>query len=210
MGLLHRLPSDEALMSAFQNGDSNAFEVLYRRHKDKLLRFVLGLGRSSGLTRERAEELAQDSWASIIQRAESYQPQAKFTTYLFTVARNRWVDDVRKRSVRVDIDAKLEVHKDSSSELGDSFRQADAESSVEGMMDIAVDCQRLLQAIDLLSEEQRLVFLLKEEGFSLKEISVQMNQPIETTKSRLRYARARLKEHFNGRQKETVIEEGIA
>lgn len=193
-------------MFAFQRGDGDAFEVLYHRHKDRLLRFLLGLGRSSGLTRERAEELAQDSWTSVIQRAEYYTAQAKFTTYLFTVARNGWVDYVRKQNVRIDVDARIEVREGSHSDVDDLSSSACAESVVEGMMEVAVEYQRLMNFIDHLPEEQRLVFLLKEEGFSLKEIAVQMNQPVETIKSRLRYARNRLKERFDSRSKETAVE----
>lgn len=205
MKLLHRLRSDEALMSAFQKGDGDAFGTLYRRHKDGLLRFIWSLGRSSGLTRERAEELAQDSWASVIQSVENYRVEAKFSTYLFTVGRNRWIDDARKQKVRADVDFNLTSKPTSES---DAAITPEKEVSVEGMMDVAVDHQRVLHAIDQLPEEQRVVFLLKEAGFSLKEMSEQLNQPSETIKSRLRYARNRLRERFNEPLSGSVVEEG--
>lgn len=205
MKLLHRLRSDEALMSAFQKGDGDAFEILYRRHKDGLLGFIWSLGRTSGLTRERAEELAQDSWASIIQSAESYRVEAKFSTYLLTVGRNRWIDDIRKQKVRADVDVKVTSEPSSESDSKTTFEK---EVSVDGMMDVAVDHQRVLQAIDQLPEEQRLVFVLKEAGFSLKEMSQQLNQPSETIKSRLRYARSRLREHFSDQTNSSMVEEG--
>lgn len=207
MKLLHRLRSDEALMSAFQQGDSHAFEVLYKRHKDRLLRFLLGIGRSSGLTRERAEELAQDSWASIIQSVENYRIEAKFSTYLFTVGRNRWIDETRRQNVRTDVDAKISLPSPYNSIDDDVAPLTEKETLVEGMMEVAVDHQRVLQAIDQLPEEQRTVFLLKEAGFSLKEISLQLNQPSETIKSRIRYARSRLRERFSEQQELTEVTE---
>ncbi len=194
MKLLHRFRSDESLMMAFQRGDGYAFEILYTRHKDRLLRFLMVVG-GTGLSREIAEELAQDSWTAIIQSAEHYRVEAKFSTYLFTVARHRWIDECRKKKVRIDIDGKHP-----SSSVDDSFTsQIERETVVEGKMDIAVDHQRVLHAVERLPEDQRLVFVLKETGFSLQEIAQQLNQPSETIKSRLRYARNRLRERFNER-----------
>ncbi len=201
MGLLHRLRSDEALMLAFQRGDGGAFDVVYERHKNRLLRFVLGLGRSSGLTVTMAEELAQDTWLSIIDRIEQYSPSAKFTTYLFTVARNGWIDWLRKRQVRRDINVSLDVALGGELEEG-SHAAASANSHVssEGAatMETHVEFQRLLLAIDQLPEVQREVYLMKEEGFSLKEIATCIQQPPETVKSRLRYARNRLRSTLDG------------
>jgi len=200
MGLLHRLRSDEALMLAFQRGDGGAFDVVYERHKNRLLRFVLGLGRSSGLTVTMAEELAQDTWLSIIDRIEQYSPSAKFTTYLFTVARNGWIDWFRKRQVRRDINVSLDVALGGELEEGSHVAaSANSHVSPEGAtMETHVEFQRLLLAIDLLPEVQREVYLMKEEGFSLKEIATCIQQPPETVKSRLRYARNRLRSTLDG------------
>ncbi len=181
-------------MLAFQQGDSSAFESLYGRHKDRLLRFLLGLGGSPGGTRERAEELAQDSWASVIKNVENYRVESKFSTYLFTVARNRWIDETRKLKVRTDVDGTLPTPTPSGSL--DEYDAEVADIAVEGKLDIAVDYQRMLQAVEQLPQDQRVVFLLKEAGFSLKDISQQLNLPSETVKSRLRYARNRLRERF--------------
>ncbi len=197
MGLLHRLRSDEALMLAFQRGDSRAFEVVYGRHKNRLLRFLLGLGRGSGLTSAMAEELAQDAWLSVIDRIEQYSPSAKFTTYLFTIARNAWIDCARKRQVRREVNAVLELPQKEAF-LGTEQSEIEVIQESDTSMEAHVEFHRLLDAIDQLPEVQREVFLMKEEGFSLKEIAVCVEQPQETVKSRLRYARSRLRDTLAG------------
>ncbi len=208
MGLLHRLRSDEALMLAFQRGDSGAFEVVYQRHKSRLLRFVLGLGRSSGLTVAMAEELAQDTWLSVIDRIEQYSPSAKFTTYLFTVARNGWIDWFRKCQVRRDVNVSLDVPLDVNQEDGNAgaaLANTEVRQERAATMETQVEFHRLLLAIDQLPEVQREVYLMKEEGFSLIEIATCIKQPPETVKSRLRYARNRLRETLGGISQDSSV-----
>ena len=71
--------SDEALMSAYRDGDNGAFEILYHRHRGGLYRFLL---RQCG-TAAVAEELFQDVWMNLIRARRRYLPQARFAT-IFT------------------------------------------------------------------------------------------------------------------------------
>src|SRR3989304_314716 len=86
---------DEQLMLAFPGGDAGAFDALYRRHKGALYRFVLRSIRD----RATAEELYQEVWMRVIESRGRYEVQAKFTTWLYTVAHNRLVDHWRKRGL---------------------------------------------------------------------------------------------------------------
>src|SRR5256885_17038221 len=87
--------SDEHLMLAYAGGDAAAFEALYARHKGSLLRFVLRSVKGEAL----AEELFQEIWMRAIEARERYRPEAKFTTWLFTIAHNRIVDHWRAKGL---------------------------------------------------------------------------------------------------------------
>ncbi|HET7730892.1 MAG TPA: sigma-70 family RNA polymerase sigma factor, partial [Usitatibacter sp.] len=80
-------------MLAYAGGDAAAFEALYARHKGALYRFVLRSVKARG----EAEELFQDIWMRVIDARARYAPQAKFTTWLYTIAHNRLVDHWRAR-----------------------------------------------------------------------------------------------------------------
>ena len=84
-------PADETLMLGYAGGDARAFEAPYTRHKGPLFRFVLRSVKSAG----EAEELAQEIWMRIIGARAGYEPKAKFTTWLYSIAHNRLVDHWR-------------------------------------------------------------------------------------------------------------------
>ena len=89
--------ADEELMLAYRSGDARAFEALYARHKGGLFRFVLRSVRE----RAQAEELYQEIWMRAIEARARYEAQAKFTTWLYTIAHNRIVDHWRKRGLQL-------------------------------------------------------------------------------------------------------------
>src|SRR5919205_3107289 len=86
---------DEALMLAYQAGNAGAFETLYSRHRTRLYRFVVRAVK----TRAVAEELFQEIWMRVIEARARYTPQARFTTWLYTIAHNHLVDHWRKRGL---------------------------------------------------------------------------------------------------------------
>ena len=85
-------PSDEQLMLRFGGGDAAAFDVLYDRHRGGVFRYLL---RQCG-NRAAAEELFQDIWMNLVQARGRYKVEAKFATYLYTLAHNRLMDHFRR------------------------------------------------------------------------------------------------------------------
>src|SRR5215469_9000111 len=85
--------SDELLMQRFGRGEVAAFDLLYQRHELKIWRYI----KRSVQDHASAEELMQDVWFSVAREASRYRPTARFTTWLFTIARNRIVDAFRKK-----------------------------------------------------------------------------------------------------------------
>jgi RNA polymerase sigma-70 factor, ECF subfamily len=167
------IPEDSALMLRYQDGDTAAFETLYRRHNDALYRYLLRHCRHPAT----AEDIFQDVWGKIIKARASYRPTAKFTTFMYRVAHNCFIDHVR-RNKRHSNSAELqpELHADTS-ELPDTI----AERSLAK--------ERLAVALQELPEEQRDAFLLHEEaGLNIDQIASVTGSNRETAKSRLRYA----------------------
>jgi RNA polymerase sigma-70 factor (ECF subfamily) len=164
---------DSALMLRYRDGDVAAFEVLYRRHNDSLYRYLLRLSRHP----DTADDVFQDVWGKIIKARSSYRPTAKFTTFLYRVAHNCFIDQLRRNK------------RHSHSELYDPEQQPDPGAAPEELTERSLARRRLNAALLDLPEEQREVFLLHEEaGLSLEQIATIMDSNRETTKSRLRYA----------------------
>ena len=171
-------PEDSALMLRYRDGDMQAFETLYRRHNDALYRYLLRLT----LNREAAEDVFQETWGKIVRSRRNYRPTAKFSTFLYRVAHNSFIDYVRRNKRHT-----------GHSEL-DPERSPDPAEEPAAEVEKRLFRQRLHAALGELPEEQRDVFLLHEEaGLSVDAIASVTGTNRETTKSRLRYAVKKLK-----------------
>jgi RNA polymerase sigma-70 factor (ECF subfamily) len=175
---MDKAPDDSALMLRYRDGDVAAFEILYRRHNDSLYRYLLRLCQH----RDTAEDVFQDAWSKIVKSRESYRPTARFTTFLFRVAHNCFIDHTRRNKRHA---ATSDVEPD---------RQPSSDDLPETEVERQLARQRLDAALDELPDEQRDVFLLREEaGLSLDEIAAVTDVNRETAKSRLRYAVKKLR-----------------
>ncbi|MDJ0710258.1 MAG: RNA polymerase sigma factor [Woeseiaceae bacterium] len=171
-------PDDSALMLRYQDGDVSAFETLYRRHKDPVYRYLLRLGGQP----DAAEDVFQEVWGKIIKARESYRPTAKFTTFLYRVAHNCFIDHVRRNKRHA---GAMELKPEHC---------GDPRESLELTTERQLARQRLATALQTLPEEQRDAFLLHEEGgLSVDQIATVTGCNRETAKSRLRYAVAKLR-----------------
>src|SRR5277367_2228718 len=170
--------SDEELMARYGRGDAAAFESLYRRHEMRVWRY---LERNVG-NRATADELMQEVWFAVARDAARYVPSARFTTWLFTIAHNRMIDSIR------------------TSRRQTSLETLGYEAEDPGLGPLAEAVARdqagaLIRAFEKLPGEQREAFLLQIEGdLSVEEIAAITQSSFETTKSRLRYARVKLRE----------------
>lgn len=181
--------SDESLMARFGRGEAAAFEVLYRRHELKVFRYLLRNVRSEA----GANDLMQEVWFGVVRGAASYQPTAKFTTWLFTIAHNRMVDMIRANQRLQSLDAGDDAQPEASSLLDRLAvdRKLEPLAQVQSQDEAAA----LLGAVAQLPAEQRSAFLLQAEGdLSVEEIAAATGANFETVKSRLRYARAKLRQ----------------
>jgi RNA polymerase sigma-70 factor (ECF subfamily) len=177
--------SDEALMLEYAAGNAHAFEVLYGRHKGPLYRYLLRQCRPAAV----AEELFQDVWMNLIRARVRYEPRAKFSTYLYSLAHNRLIDHYRQQGRGLPIS----YDDDPDDSLLDRQPAASA-TQPDRQVDLARQAGQLLRLIEGLPEAQREALLLREEaGLSVEEIAAATGVNMETAKSRLRYAVAKLR-----------------
>ena len=177
-------PGDDALMQAWVAGDVAAFETLYRRHRDKLYRFLVRQLRNGAL----ADEVFQDIWQRVIAARADWKPDAMFTTWLYRIAHNRLADHWRAAQHRppppgdADLRTARIVDPDSPERQRSEFEQR----------------RQLQLALEALPDEQREVVLLRlEQELTLEEIGEITGVGRETVKSRLRYAMDKLRTLLN-------------
>ena len=179
--------SDEELMLAYRDGDAGAFDTLYRRHKGPVYRYMLRQCRDAGV----ADELFQDVWMNLTRARESYTVQAKFTTYIYTMAHNRLIDHYRKHGQA------QWVSFDNDSEDAPVVAEPVAAPRDEPERHLAVKQQaaELLRLLGELPPPQREAFVMQYEGgMSVEEIAGATGVTRETAKSRLRYALAKIRQ----------------
>jgi RNA polymerase sigma-70 factor, ECF subfamily len=178
--------SDEALIGRYARGDAAAFELLYRRHELRVWRYLQRNLRDAAT----ADELMQEVWFAVARDAPRYLPSARFTTWLFTIAHNRMIDSIRAHRRHLSLES-LGVESDAA------IRQLPADPST-GPVAAAVardEAAALIRAVEELPREQRQAFLLQVEGdLDIEEIARITGSSFETTKSRLRYARTKLRQ----------------
>jgi RNA polymerase sigma-70 factor (ECF subfamily) len=179
-------------MEAYQTGDVRAFEQLLQRHQRPVYNFIYRQLGSDVL----AEDLLQEVFLRIVKGAQSYKKQAKFTTWLYTIARNLCVDQTRRAKHRraASLDQPLD-RREGGRSLGEVV--ANGGPAVDRQV-IGKELQgRLKQAIEALGDEQREVFLMREYlNLPFKEIAEIVGCPENTVKSRMRYALERLREEL--------------
>lgn len=184
-------PSDEALMLRYRDGDLPAFKELYSRHSQGLYRFIAW----RAPRREWVDEIVQDSWTALHHARARYQPQASFRTYLYQIARNRLIDLLRQHQPLLASDLGQD---DKGAEL---FTQL-ADQTHDGLSPEAALIKKqqmagLHAAIQALPGEQKEALILQQfDDMSLEEISQLADVPVETVKSRLRYAMRKLRQQL--------------
>ena len=173
-------------MLAFKSGEVRAFEALVRRHRTPVFNFIL---RFTG-HRARAEDLLQETWLKVLRSAEGYEPKARFTTWMYTIARNLCVDSARKESYRQadSLDAPVAGSREADGRMLGEMLPDGGPSPERGAHNTRL--RPLLQrALLALPDEQREVFILREySGVAFKEIAEVTGTSENTVKSRMRYA----------------------
>jgi RNA polymerase sigma-70 factor, ECF subfamily len=181
--------SDESLMLRYRDGDVRAFEVLVTRHRKPIYNFILRFTRDAAA----AEDVLQETFLRLIKSADNYERQAKFTTWLYTIARNLCVDASRRQKHRKVASLDAPIGDEDGAALIDMV--ADAGANVDRKVIGRELAKRIQEAVAALPEEQREIFVLREiADLQFNEIAEIVGCPENTVKSRMRYALEKLRE----------------
>lgn len=175
--------SDWELVTEARSGDLAAFETLVQRYQEPVVRFC---SRMTG-SREDAEDIAQDSFVRLYQTLHRLKPKAKFSTYLFTIARNRTLNHLRDGRSR-GRDKAVPLEETSLAVGGPSGAYSARRNEITAFVD---------RALERLSADHREVIVLRElEGMDYESIAAIIGCRPGTVKSRLARGREQLRQHL--------------
>jgi RNA polymerase sigma-70 factor (ECF subfamily) len=183
--------TDEQLLDRFEAGDAAAFGTLLQRYRGPLYNFVARSIRDVDM----ATDLVQDIFTRVIRRSDGFQRNAKFSTWIYAVARNLCIDHQRRMKHRrhASLDAPSVEHDGPGSAWVEKL--ANAQPDVESQASAGGLRARIADAVENLPDEQREVFLLRElQQMPFADIAVVVGASENTVKSRMRYALERLQE----------------
>ena len=175
--------TDEELILRFQDGDEQAYIELVKRYKDKLINFVFRLVND----RDQSEDIIQDTMLKLYTHKHYYKNIAKFSTWIYTIAGNFAKTELRKKKTR---------KVTNNSQLGPEDRDYDPPSrdaSPQKLVERSFLNDKIHEAIDRLPEHFKVVTVLRDlEKLPYEEISLIVDVPLGTVKSRINRARLQL------------------
>jgi RNA polymerase sigma-70 factor (ECF subfamily) len=168
-----------AVSAGLKRQDAGLLDELIVRYQHRLLRYLLYLTSN----REMAEDLFQEVWMRVLVRGAQFNGQARFDTWLFTIARNLVIDQRRKKTMS-SLDELFEGKSEDDRPM--SFEIADDEPTPFDRFSSLEDRERIAGALMELDTLYREVLVLRfHEELSLEEISKVTRAPLSTVKSRL-------------------------
>jgi RNA polymerase sigma-70 factor (ECF subfamily) len=177
-------------MLQVRDDNAEAFEALVTRYEGRLLAVL----RPLVARREQAEDLAQEVFMRVYRARKRYQPQAKFSTWLFTIANNVARNANRSQARRHEVNVTGAAGDDDGPPAIDQMALAASGLMPARLLDKAERAEIVRLAIDVLNDRQRMAMLLsKFEGMSYVEIGETMGLSLQATKSLLSRARENLR-----------------
>lgn len=173
--------TDEALIARVAGGDREAFAMTFQRYAAKVKSYLIRLGARPAA----AEDLAQDVMVAVWRRAGSFDPaRAKVSTWVFVIARNAWIDRLRRERVEL-------AYRETADEPYESDEKPD-----DAAVRVETEAQMRV-ALETLSEDQKQVVRLAFfEDRPHSEVAAVLKLPLGTVKSRLRLALIKLRAHW--------------
>ena len=177
------LYTDEMLISRFQSGDENAYVELVNRYKDKLTNFVFYFLKDE----EHSEDIVQETFIRLYEKKHYYKEIAKFSTWIYTIARNLANTELRKKSrTKIMYLSQMSNYK-KDYDLKSSDPELNKNIENEFLM------KEIHAAIDKLPENYKSVIILRDiQGLDYEQISNIIGVPLGTVKSRINRARLQL------------------
>ncbi len=187
--------TDQQLIGAARKGDRQAFAALVKRYEDTVYRFSFKMCRDP----DKAKETLQDTFINVYRKLKTFDGKSKFSTWLYTIVTNNCLMKHRRRKIQ-QLEDPLEIYDDPPGEDG-TPRRAPIARWEETPADLLMTKElrsTLDRAISKLPVDYRVVFVLRDvEGKSTDETAKILHLSVEATKSRLRRARAFLRDQLH-------------
>jgi RNA polymerase sigma-70 factor (ECF subfamily) len=191
-------PSLQELISSAIAGDQSAYTLLMQKHKEGLTlyvqEFIGTLKNSDGIIElaEEPQDIVQEAFHKAFQALPTYNPQYKFTTWLYNIARNIAIDYTRKRKISIGDNLTPDNHKDIAN-IGSGIK-----NSPEDKLISSQEYRTLIEMIDSLDEKYRKPAILRFlREYEYNEIAQELNLELNTVKTRLKRAKELLKKMGN-------------
>ena len=182
---------DAVLMLRVKRGDRAAFAELVEKYKQPVMNLVYRTLHDE----TEAEDLAQNVFLQVYKSAKRYESRAKFSTWLFTIARNLCLNEIRRRS-RHPADSLEESHAEHEDQPRQQFEDKSSVAPPEKLLHGEL-AQKIEEALAELPENQRTAILLcRQEELSYEEIAGVLGCSLSATKSLIHRGRETLKEKF--------------
>lgn len=182
------LESDAARMLRVKSGDFAAFEELVEKYKQPVINLIYRSLRDP----TEAEDLAQNVFVQVFKSADRYKPSAKFSTWLFTIARNLCLNEIRRRG-RHPAESLDTVIAEGQEQPARQVEDVKIRRAPELLLQRELE-RKIQDALDVLPENQRIAMLLcREEELSYEEIAAVLGCSLSATKSLIHRARETLK-----------------
>ena len=183
------LDPDAALMLRVKQGDTGAFAELVDKYKQPVMNVACRMLRDA----TEAEDLAQNVFVQVYKSASRYQVGAKFSTWLFTIARNLCLNEIRRRS-RHPANSLDAPHPDQEDQPLQQFEDLKTSSPPDSLLHGELDA-KIGEALAGLPENQRMAILLcRQDELSYEEIAKVMGCSVSATKSLIHRGRETLKQ----------------
>lgn len=178
---------EQKLIEGLKRSDSNAYGELYRQYADK----IGGIARSY-LGVDDVEDVVQEVFIKIYKNVKKFRGDSSLSTWVYRITVNVCKDMLGRKQRRKEILTNFGEQEDEDSK--NNIREPVDESMPSDELMKALSAEEISKAIDSLSKEDKLLINLREiEGMSYEQIAEIMDKPVGTVKSRLHYARERLK-----------------
>lgn len=172
---------EKELIQKCRLNSESAFEKLMQKYRTQLFSYLL---RFCG-NKMAAEDLFQETLIKVWKGLKSYNEQNKFSSWIFSIAHHVAMDHLRSTSIR------------KTSYLNDSYEFSDADNPHKNFVE-KESYKMIMDAVNELPDNQKDVFLLRQHGgLSFKEIADEMNQPLNTVLSHMRYAVSKIRKRLS-------------
>lgn len=179
---------DAALMLRVKQGDMGAFEELVERYKQPVVNLLSRTLRDA----TEAEDLAQNVFVQVFKSAHRYQVSAKFSTWLYTIARNLCLNEIRRRTRHPASPLEM-AHPETEDKPARQYEDLKTHSAPDSLLQSELE-EKVAQALADLPENQRTAIVLCQQGeLSYEEIAGVLDCSLSATKSLIHRGRETLK-----------------